>query len=326
VTAPTDIDDLPPTKLQQLGLKLPDENAALRRQAAISHAKNLAHRLLGMNKTVEQLFDRWLIRRRFKSRFGKFPDLKHPKTFSEKVIHKLLYDRRPILTDVADKIKMRDFVQSRVGKQYLSQIYQITKNPEEINWDALPSQFVLKTNHGSGWNIIVSDKNNIDKAAATAQLREWTKKNFYRWHREWAYRGIKPLVFVEEMLQDENNRLPEDWKFFTFSGRALYLQCDRNRFLDHQQNLYDRNLTRVDVRYVSDNFPLDPMFPANMEEMFDVAERLGKGFDFIRVDLYNIKGRIVVGELTNYPNAGLIPFKPAEFDEQLGSHWKLLNK
>jgi hypothetical protein len=272
----------------------------------------------------EWLSDREIICRRFQSVFGEYPNLKNPTTFSEKIIYKELYDRRPILTQVADKIKVRDYVKSRIGSNYLTEVYQIAQTPEEINWDRLPPSFVVKTNHGSGWNIFAHDKNKLDIKATVSLLSTWINTNYYDHSREWCYKNIPRLVFVEEMLQDDQGKIPTDWKFFVFSGKARFLQVNINRFENNQCNFYDRNLDQLKVRYLSrDNFLSDLVFPSNIDEMFDLAERLGEGFDFIRVDLYNVNGRIIFGELTNYPFAGIVPFEPREFDKQFGEYWTL---
>jgi hypothetical protein len=281
------------------------------------------HAAIGISPYFEWLYDRSLIRRRYRDAFGKYPDLKAPKTFSEKIIYKRLYDRRPILTQVTDKILMRDYVQARVDSKYLSEIYQIANSPEEIDWPNLPSSFVLKTNHGCKWNIFVPDKEQIDRAAVTRRLSSWLDTNYYRHTREWAYRNIPPLVFAEEMLDGENGRAPFDWKFFCFLGKPLYVQVDFDRFGRHRRNLYDRHLVRLNVKYARERSLVDPVFPSNMSEMFELANRLAQDFDFIRVDLYNINGRIVVGELTNYPEAGLAPFEPDAVDRELGDQWEL---
>jgi len=269
----------------------------------------------------EWLFDCNLICERYQATFGEYPNLSNPTTFNEKIAYKQLYDRRPILTQIADKIKVRNFVEARIGSEYLQQIYQIAKRPEEIDWDRLPSKFVIKTNHGSGWNIIVPDKSALDRKKAQAQLRKWLNTNYYDQSREWCYKHIPRRVFVEKMLLDDQGKIPTDWKFFVFSGHALYIQVNINRFENNQCNIYDRNLQKVNVRYHCDNFSSEIVFPPNIEDMFAIAERLGEGFDFIRVDLYNVNGRIYFGELTNYPLAGLARFTPEEFDRQLGDCW-----
>jgi hypothetical protein len=168
---------------------------------------------------------------------------------------------------------------------------------------------------------IVRDKAELKIEEVAEQLGDWLSCNLYTEQREWCYRDIPPRLIVEELLLDEHGRIPTDWKIYVFGGKAAYVDVHFGRHSDDRRNMYDRALKRVNVRWLYPNLPEDPVFPANMETMFEVAETLAAGFDFIRVDLYNIDGRIVVGELTNYPYGGMAPFDPPEFDAVLGSKW-----
>lgn len=284
-------------------------------------SRDIIFALMSSNSWSAWRFDRYLARRRFREVFGVYPNLESPTSFSEKVIYKQIYDRRPLLTKAADKLGVRDYVSSIIGEQYLARVYQVAETPEGIDWEVLPPKFVVKANHGSGWNIIVKDKKVFDVAAARSQLKDWLSTNWYFYTREWCYRDIKPQVFVEEFLEGDDGSVPDDWKFFVYSGRAVYVQVDRGRFSNHRHSFYRRDLSQVDVRYLCDNLDRPPAWPENLDKMFEVAEALGRDFDFVRVDLYNVGGRIVFGELTNYPNAGLMPFEPSSVDVEFGSHW-----
>lgn len=282
----------------------------------------LTHRIKKRLKAGrEWLSDCKLIFKRHRSVFGKYPNLLNPKTFNEKIAYKQLFDRRPVLTGIADKLEVRKFVEVRIGSKYLQEIYQVATTPEEIDWDSLPAKFVIKTNHGSGWNIIVHDKSTLDLKKTISQLQEWLSTNYYDQFREWSYKDIPRFVFIEKMMLDDRGKIPTDWKFHVFSGQAMYLQVNINRFENNQCNIYDRSLNKMNVRYNCDNFSADVDFPPNIEEMFILAGQLGEGLDYVRVDLYNLNGRIYFGELTNYPLAGLARFAPHEFDEEMGKCW-----
>lgn len=255
--------------------------------------------------------------------FGEYPDLFAPRNFSEKIIYKQIYDRRPILTDLADKIKVREFVKDRIGDEYLNEIYQIHKNPDDFDWSTLPNEFVLKPNHGSGWTIFVKDKISHDIEKSISTLKNWLNINYYYQHQEWCYKHIERSVFAEKLLLDEEGKIPTDWKIFVFQGKAKYLQVNINRHENNQCNMYDRNLQKLNLRYNCDNFTTELIFPENIEEMFLLAEKLGEGFDFIRADFYNIGGKIYFGEITHYPNAALPRFKPHSFDILFGHSWVL---
>jgi teichuronopeptide biosynthesis TupA-like protein len=268
--------------------------------------------------------DAALIARRFQTVFGRPPDLGNPRTFNEKIAYKLIHDRRPLLTRLADKLRARDYVAERIGPEYLSTIHQVCRSPDEIDWQRLPDRFALKANHGSGMYILAWNKSALNRGRASTQLKEWLALNFYDVHREWAYRDIEPSVFVEELLSEGSKRVAIDWKFYVFAGRAEFLQVNLDRFGQSARNDYDRSLKRLPFRGPHHpNSPIDPKFPHNLDLMFSLAEKLGAGLDFVRVDMYNIEGRIVFGEFTSYPGAGLDRFDPPEFDTLYGSKWRV---
>jgi TupA-like ATPgrasp len=264
-----------------------------------------------------------ILKQAYQNVFGRPPDLGNPTTFNEKILYKILYDRRPVLTRLADKLQARDYVAERIGAGYLTTLYQVCRSPDEIDWGKLPRRFAIKTKHGSGMYILVLDKSGVDVSAAAAQLDAWLAMNFYDQFLEWAYRDIRPAILIEEMLTDESGAMAVDWKFYTFDGRAEFLQVNLDRFGQATRNDYDRHLNRLSFRGPHHpNSPTDPTFPRNIDLMFSLADRLGSGLDFVRVDMYNLNGRIVFGEFTNYPGAGLDPFHPAEFDAVFGSKWR----
>ena len=268
--------------------------------------------------------ERETVVRNFQKKFGRPPNLSNPATFNEKVTYKILYDRRPILTRLADKLQARDYVAERIGPGHLTELYQVCRLPGEIDWQKLPQRFVIKMNHGCGMNIFVTDKSRISVSSITSRLDSWRATNFYHVCLEWAYRDIQPRIFIEEMLTEESGAMAADWKFYTFDGRAEFLQVNLDRFGQATRNDYDRHLNRLNFRGpYHPNSPTDPAFPHNIDAMFLLADKLGSGLDFVRVDMYNLNGRIVVGEFTSYPGAGRDPFDPPEFDELYGSKWRV---
>ena len=267
------------------------------------------------------LADRALVYHHHHFKYGKYPNLENPSTFTEKIHYRMLYDRREILTLFADKIRVRDYVADRVGEKYLTKIYQIAKSPDEIDWSSLPERYFVKTNHGSSMNILVDASvygENFIKIAKSL-LHRWLHTDYSDFCGEWCYRDIpERFVYVEEDLGSRDKRVI-DWKFHVFDGKVYCFTVHKER----RSNFYDRNLNLLNVEQLQENFYDPIIFPDNMEEMFFVAERLAQGMDYVRVDLYNIEGRIVFGEMTNYPNAGLVPFDPPEFDQKLGDQWHL---
>lgn len=271
------------------------------------------------NERLEWLYDQFVRIRWCRNTFGKAPNLTDPQTFNEKIAYRILYDRRPLLTTLVDKVAVRSYVADRIGPDYLTRLYAVTDDPEKIDVQALPESFVIKSNHGSGMNMVVLKKSEWEFASALPVLRKWLASNYYTSSREWAYRDVPPQLIVEELLAPN----PLDWKFFVFSGRCEILKVIFDRATNQTSNLYDRQLNRLPVRWKYDNHPEDPVFPANIDEMFSVAETLGRDWDFLRVDLYNIEGRIVFGELTVYVAGGLEVFEPSDYDLEFGRLWKL---
>jgi hypothetical protein len=264
--------------------------------------------------------EREAVVRRFRKKFGRLPDLRNPTTFNEKIAYKILYDRRPILTRLQDKLQARDHVTQEIGAEYLTELYQVCESPREIDWQRLPQRFVIKMNHGSGMNVFVVDKSRINVSSIVARLDRWRAANYYRVAMEWAYRDIRPMIFIEEMLGEE---FAVDWKFLTFDGRAEFLHIYRRELSGNaMRTSYDRHLNRLAFRGRNPNWSTEPVFPHNIDLMFSLADKLSGGLDFLRVDMFNIDGRILFTEFTNYHGAGLLPFNPPEFDEIYGSKWR----
>ncbi len=257
----------------------------------------------------------------FRYRFGKFPNLIKPKTFNERLIFKMLFDRNPKLTMFADKYLVRRFVEQKCGSEILTKLYAVTDDAEKIPTLLLANKFVMKPNHLSGVIKIVKDLKDESIEELIKLGDDWLRRNYCDFENEWAYKNIRPVLMFEELLES-NNAVPDDYKFFCFKGDPQFVQIDKGRFTNHRRNFYDINLSLLPVKFVYENFPDRINPPINFNNMIEIVKNLSEGTDFIRVDLYNIEGRIVFGELTNYPEAGLGKFVPAIWDEKLGSYWK----
>jgi len=272
------------------------------------------------------------------------------RTFNQKIAFKAAFDRREALTIFADKISARDYVARKVGTRYLAQAYVTTSRPELIDWDAIPSEFAMKANHGSGWNLIVSksaDKTvklpdepdfvttstlrvhpkNFDRQAAVNLANNWLKQSFW-WYvgapriPEWAYKNIKPGILIEELLLEETQKPATDYKFHVFNGRCEYVNVINRQHRDEEtgkirvsSNVMNSSWEPVEL-VLNGNFPARqvPNRPGNFAEMLEVAEKLSSEIDYVRVDLYNLGGRIIFGELTNYPSAANNSFVPESFN------------
>jgi len=255
---------------------------------------------------------------------GYWPNLRNPRSFEEKLCSRMLFDRNPQWTMLSDKLRMRDYVTDKVGNKYLVPLLWSGNKPEEIPFDELPLKFVIKTNHGCGYNIIVKDKTQLNQAKTIFQLNKWLGENFCQDRAlgtEWAYKNIKPRIIVESFL-DDNGNVPVDYKFFCFSGRTEFIQMNFDRFGDPYEKTFDRDFNPMDLWQGTKQYPGKVMRPENYEDMIRVAELLAGNLDFIRVDFYNVGGRIFVGELTCYPGGGRIVWIPRRYDFLLGEKWK----
>jgi len=256
----------------------------------------------------------------FRHGHGAFPNLVRPRSFSEKIQRRKLFDRRPELVQFADKYAVRDYVRQRLGEGVLTRLYHVTDDPEDIPIDALPKSFVIKPTHGCGWIEVVRDKDKVDLDHLKGVCADWLQRNFFYTAGEWAYRRVVPRLLFEELL-DERGKCPKDYKFFVFHGRVEFLCDDIYRFGDHRRNMYDRDWNRLYFgfqRPSSDN-PLPR--PSRLEEMILYAEILAEGFDFLRIDLYQPGNRVVFGEITATPASGLEPFWPGGTDTRIGELW-----
>jgi len=258
----------------------------------------------------------------FLRRHRRIGDFRHPRSYSEFLQHKNLYKRTEILAKIMDKWEVRKYVEETVGTQVLAKIYQVCDSPDDLAFSSLPNSFVLKMNHGCGWNIFVRDKTLLDRRMTLRLLGKWFSENYYYRFREWGYKNIAPRLLVEEYLQNEGQGDLPDFKFFCFHGKAVLVQVDTERHIAHKRNLYTTSWKELSVELEQMPNRHVPR-PRNLNEMIRTAEALTRDFDFCRVDLYDLGGRVVFGEMTPCPAAGLERFRPVEFDFFL---YSIINK
>lgn len=251
---------------------------------------------------------------------GKPLDLKNPQTFTEKLFYRMISWNRghdPIFTKLSDKYAARAYVSSRVGENHLVNLWWHGNDPSAIPFDALPAEYVVKTNHGCGHVILVEGK--ADRIDIISKLSVWLKSNFYWAHREYQYYHIEPRGMIEEYLRNPDGSGPLNYKFWCFAGMPEVIHVsnyahDLNSFFDTQWNLLDL--------YYREGVPRPAIAkPPNFEQMLSIASRLSAGFDFVRVDLYNIAGKTYFGEMTFTPMAGDLRLRPDSWDSKLGEKW-----
>jgi len=271
-----------------------------------------------------RLLRRWegefSIKREYKAFFGKKLSLANPQTFSEKIFHRKIMANRhgnAVFTRLADKYLVRDYVRETIGEEYLVDLIWHGDDPNDIPFESLLSKCIVKTNHGSGGNIILQDPIDRDHVAKT--LRGWLKENYYWVGHEYWYYKIRPRIVVEPFLDDGHSDGPLDYRFWCFGGRPEIIQVDNH---SHSINpFYGPGWNKLPVSYRDNAIECDIPEPANLSEMLLVASKLSSSFDFVRVDLFNVNGKIYFGELTFTPAAGLLKFKPESWDTLLGQKW-----
>jgi len=260
----------------------------------------------------------------FYKKLGYPLNLKCPKSFNEKLIWKKIYDRNPLLPVTADKYQVRSYIKEILGedkaKELLIPLLYVTDKPETIPFEKLPSAFIIKPNHASGLKIIVED-GHFNKKEIIKTCKNWLKIPYGMEKLEWAYQSINKKIVVEKLLRDNDGNIPEDFRFNMFNGKCKSVHAIFKD--DHSISSFDEKWNYLSIKIL--NCRIGPKInkPRNFEKMLELAEKLSKPFDYIRVDLYSLKGKIFIGELTHYPASGINKFEPNSFDFKLGKHWKI---
>lgn len=272
------------------------------------------------------LSDRFYIKIKYWLYLDKWPNLRNPQTFSEKIQWLKLYDRKPIYSTMVDKYKAKKYVASIIGDEYIIPTIGVWDNPKDIDFDTLPDRFVLKCNHNSGKGMcICKNKAELDFNKARKELCEGLKENYYLKCREWPYKNVKRRVIAEQYMEDHNNKDLKDYKFFCFDGKPIYCQVISDRSSLMSIDFYDASWNHQpfhEPRVYP--FSKNPQtIPVNYQKMLELAAVLSKGFRFLRVDFYEINNKIYFGELTFYPTSGLGGFDPNEYDNLFGDLIKL---
>ncbi len=264
--------------------------------------------------------DELYLKIRYWAFFKKKLDLKDPKTFNEKLQWIKLHDRKPEYCKMVDKYEVKEYVSSVIGDQYIIPTLGVWDSFDDIDFDKLPDQFVLKCTHDSGGLVIVQDKSLLDKEKAKAKISSSMKKGYFTFGREWPYKDVKPRIIAEKFMKDASSEELIDYKFMCFNGKFQYVFVCTDRRSDSglKITIFDRNWEKVPFRRKYPVSSKELQKPETFDEMITLAEKLSEGIPFVRVDFYEINGKVYFGELTFFPDSGFGEFNPPEWDKKLG--------
>lgn len=256
--------------------------------------------------------------------FKKFCDLKEPSTYNEKLNWLKLHDHNPFYPTLVDKYGAKEYVARIIGNEYIIPTLGVWDTFDDIDFEKLPNQFVLKCTHDSEGLVIVKDKKKLDKNAAKEKIEAALKQNFYYIGREWPYKDVRPRIIAEQYMEDHVDGELRDYKFFCFDGepKAMFIASDRAS--DHVKfDYYDLKFNHLDIKQKYPHAQEALRKPVTFEKMIDFSKILSKGFPHVRVDFYEVDGHLYFGELTFYHFSGFMPFEPDRWDKVFGDWLKL---
>lgn len=271
-------------------------------------------------KLLKWIPDRIYLKLLYRVRTGKKLNLNNPRRFNEKIQWLKLYDHNMDYIRMVDKYEAKAYVGEKCGKELIIPTLGVWDSFDEIDFDLLPRQFVLKCTHDSGGLVICKDKDTFDYVAAKKKISKSLQKNYYYQNREWAYKFIKPRIIAEQYMEDLRHNELCDYKFMCADGDVKCCFTCTERFSNDglKVTFFDNewNVMPFERHYPKSNKRIEK--PENYEKMVQVAEELSKGLRFVRIDLYEINGKVYFGEITLYPGSGMEEFRPDEWDYKLG--------
>ena len=271
---------------------------------------------------------------RYRCQMGRWINWKNPQTFTEKLQWLKVYNHRLEYTTMVDKVAVKKYVADLIGEEYIIPTLGVWDNPEDIDWDTLPNQFVLKTTHSGGSNgvIICRDKRTFDTGEAVSKLNESLKSDIYSTFREWPYKDVPRRVIAEQLICEQHNQGQQDltdYKFFCFNGEPEYCQVIRNRSQTMTIDFYDmewKHQEFIGLHPVMTNGLHPVTCPIHINDLRTICMKLAKDIPFVRIDFYVLDNREYFGELTFYPASGFGVFTPYDWDIKLGELLLLGNK
>lgn len=284
-----------------------------------------------MHNLLEHIIpDRLFLKIQYRWRTGLALNLTSPQLYNEKIQWLKLNYRNPVLKQCVDKWEVRRYVADKGLEKILIPAYGPFNTPDEIDLNKLPDSFIMKLTNGSSFNIICQTKSDFDFEKAKIKFKRWIGINFFSARREWAYKDVKNRIMCEDLLQTPDGGLPSDIRFFCFNGKAEVIAVDLDsveegiKTSNYKRHLYTTDWQPIDGRIQypkKKNYEVER--PENLKELLQTAESLAEGFPAVRVDLYNLNGAIMFGELTFYHASGYQDIQPREFHMMLGSKLSL---
>ena len=273
--------------------------------------------------------DRLYLKCMFRDKMGYKLNLSNPTTFNEKLQWLKIYDRKPVYSLLVDKFEVKQYVSDMIGSEYVIDNYGVWNSFDEIDFATLPDQFVLKCTHNSGGIVICEDKASFDREKAKLFLEKNQRDEYYLSGREWPYKSVRPRILAERYMVDDQTRELRDYKFFSFNGEIKMMFVATNRQATDRPtafDFFDENYCHLDIRHGHPNAESIPMKPKSFDLMKQLAHKLSVGIPQVRVDFYEVNGKVYFGEMTFFHHCGWVPFDPPEWDTILGSWVSLPSK
>lgn len=277
------------------------------------------------DKIVSLIPDKLYLTLKYYKNFGRLPNWKNPQTFSEKLQWLKLYDRKPEYTMMVDKYAVKDYVASIIGSEYVIPTLGVWDKPEDIEWEKLPNQFVLKTAHGGGSDgvVICRDKATFDKEKAIKLLNENLKTDLYVVWREWPYKNVPKRILAEQYIEPgPGMRDLPDYKWYCFNGEPRFCQLIQDRTTKETIDFFDTEWKHQDfigLNPAAVHAADQPPCPSNLSTQLMIARKLSNNLPFVRIDLFEVNGKTYFGEITFYPLSGMGRFNPKKWNNILGN-------
>lgn len=292
----------------------------------IKYIKKPKYILLLLEKlNLIKLNDELYLKCMYEQIFNQKLNLNNPTTFNEKLQWLKINDRKDIYTTMVDKYEVKNYVANIIGKKHIIPTIGVYDKFDDINFEELPEQFIIKCTHDSGSTIICKNKKEFNIQETKKKISKALKHNYYYYGREWPYKNVKPRILIEKYMEEMGKEELTDYKLMCFNGKVRCSFVCLNRYSSKGLNVdfYDINWNKMSFErhYKNSNVILEK--PKNYKMMIELAEKLSHNIPFVRVDFYEINNKLYFGELTFYPGSGFEEFKPEKYDEILGNMIKL---